>query len=195
MYSYEIEKAIQAACVLHATQTRVGGVVPVPYVSHVFSVFTLLSDYTDDQNTLVAALLHDTLEDTDYTSEALKEDFGEKVLAIVQAVTEDKTITDWHERKQDYVAKVVAYGEPSLLVCTADKIHNLRGLIDQYHGDHAGYLATFGRYHTEPGRAFLETLHATLTRNLKNDIVYEFEHVLSEFKTFNQYVTKSQANT
>jgi (p)ppGpp synthase/HD superfamily hydrolase len=190
MYSLQIEKAIQAACVLHDGQTRKGKVA-IPYVSHVFSVANIVADYSDDELIIVAALLHDTLEDTEYTAAALEEDFGPEVLARVQAVSEDKTITNWEVRKQDYLKKVVAGDEPALLISAADKIHNMRSMIDEYHDDVAGYLRTFSRYHTK-GEAFLTRLHDALNHGLKNDIVHEFNHVFTEFKKFNEHVSQAQ---
>ena len=78
MYTYKIEQAIKAAALLHQDQLR-KGVVPLPYISHLMAVMLILRDYTDDEDTLVAALLHDTLEDTDYTPEELETDFGKTV--------------------------------------------------------------------------------------------------------------------
>lgn len=190
MYSYEVEKAIQAACVLHNGQVRKGGSVPIPYVSHLFSVFSILLDYTTDEATLVAALLHDTLEDTDYTPENLQEDFGEAVLSIVAAVTEDKSL-DWQARKDGYLLSTVAGGEASLLVSAADKIHNMRSLIEQYHEDIPRYLHDFPN-NTGPGLVFLQKLSNALNSGLKNDIVHEFNHVLTEFKTFNEHAIRQQ---
>ena len=71
-YSYAIEQAIRAASVLHKDQIRKGSV-PYPYVTHLFAVAMIVSDYTSDEDTIVAALLHDTLEDTDYTEEELED--------------------------------------------------------------------------------------------------------------------------
>ena len=66
-YSYRIEQAIKAASVLHREQVRKGSV-PFPYITHLFAVAMIASDYTDDEDVIVAALLHDTIEDTDYSS-------------------------------------------------------------------------------------------------------------------------------
>lgn len=186
MYSAQIEKAIQAACVLHDGQVRKGAV-PMPYVSHVFSVFQLVSDYTDDEATQIAALLHDTLEDTDYTAAALEEDFGSNVRDIVLALSEDKTIGDWNQRKKVYLESVVTGGETALLISAADKIHNMRSMIEQYHDDVPSYIASFNRYRTN-GQAFLIELGEALQTNLPNEIVTEYQHVLSEFTKFNEYV-------
>jgi len=87
MYSYKIEQAIKAAALLHQEQLRKGPVA-LPFVTHPFSVMIILRDYTDNENVLVSALLHDTVEDTDYTFEEMEGDFGSEVTKIVRALTE-----------------------------------------------------------------------------------------------------------
>ena len=191
MYTAQIEKAIQAACVLHEGQVR-KGTIPVPYVSHVLSVFLIVSDYTDDETTQVATLLHDTLEDTDYTPAALEEDFGAAVRELVSALSEDVSIIDWEERKKQYLESLAAYGEGAWLISAADKIHNMRSMIEQYHDDVTGYIANFSRYRTK-GELFLAQLGELLANNLESEIVAEYQHVLSEFLKFNEYVTTVEA--
>ena len=66
MYTYKVEQAIKAAALLHVEQLRKGAI-QLPYVTHLMAVMLIVRDYTGDETTLVAALLHDTLEDTDYT--------------------------------------------------------------------------------------------------------------------------------
>lgn len=163
----------------------------LPYVTHVFSVFVLVQDYTDNEDTAVAALLHDTIEDTEYTEAALREDFGDAIATLVLTVSEDKTIADWVARKQDYLARLATGGEAALIISAADKIHNMRSMIEQYHDDSAGYLTDFTRYNNQ-GLDFLEDLHQLLTAKLDNDIVHEFQHVYSEFKSFNDHVNRTQ---
>ncbi len=85
-YSYRIEQALRASAILHKDQVRKGDV-PYPYVTHTFAVAMIVSDYTDKEEVIVAALLHDTLEDTDYTEDELTEDFGNTVRELVVSVT------------------------------------------------------------------------------------------------------------
>ena len=71
MYTYKVEQAIKAATLLHQDHVRQGQI-PLPYVTHLVATMMIVRDYTSDENTLVAALLHDALEDTDYTKEEMK---------------------------------------------------------------------------------------------------------------------------
>ena len=92
MYSYRIEQALKAASILHKDQVR-KGIVPIPYVSHLYAVAMIAADYTDSEEVIVSALLHDTLEDTDYTPAELGEDFGEKVKNIVAHIPKGSVLT------------------------------------------------------------------------------------------------------
>lgn len=184
VYSYRIEQALRAASILHKDQVR-KGIVPIPYISHLYAVAMIASDYTKDEDVIVAALLHDTLEDTDYTADELSEDFGTRVREIVEAVTEPEKIdaNSWKERKKEYVKQLAKAPQESLLVAAADKIHNMRSVVEEYFDDHARFIADF------PGsledRVFMyQDISNIINRNLKSDIIHEFNHVFEEYKNF-----------
>ncbi len=136
-----IERAIVRATVLHQSQKRkING---VPYIIHPYSVAFLLAHYVDDEDIIIAGLLHDTLEDIpDYTEDMLREEFGERVSTIVKEVTEDFTQAEkedhsirgnnWRERKERYLANLKNDSQEALLVATADKIHNMRNALDEH---------------------------------------------------------------
>lgn len=194
MYSYRLEQAIRAAAVLHKEQSRKGQS-PFPYVTHPFAVAWLLSDYTDDENTIIAALLHDTLEDSDYKADELEEDFGRKVRAIVEAVSEPKEVDgdklSWKQRKEVYAKKLKTAPEEALLVAAADKIHNMRSLVEQYYDDHAGFVKDFGGALDERAMMY-QDISNVLNSRLKNDIIAEFNHVYTEYKNFIANVKKTE---
>ena len=109
MYTYRIEQALRAITILHKDQVRKGSM-PIPYVSHLFAVAMIAVDYINDEDILIAALLHDTLEDTDYMPDELEKDFGGKVREIVEALTEpqntDKKEYSWKEAKEKYAKQL-----------------------------------------------------------------------------------------
>lgn len=186
MYSYKVEQAIRAATILHQDQLRMG-TLPLPYISHLMAVVLILSDYTDDEDTIVAAFLHDTLEDTDYTLEELREDFGGPVADIVTTLTEPKTIGDrklnWLERKREYNKQLKAGSEKALMISAADKAHNFRTVVEEYSADHKRFLEDFGPQ-TEDRIEIYQTMSNTLNSRLKSDIVHEFNHTFTEYKQF-----------
>jgi (p)ppGpp synthase/HD superfamily hydrolase len=115
------EKAVSIALAAHTGQVRKTD--QTPYIIHPLTVAHLVSLYTKDEEVIAAAVLHDVLEDSPMTTEQLRIEVGDRVVAIVEAVTEDKTLP-WEERKAAYVKQVCAAGEPVWLVSVADKVHN-----------------------------------------------------------------------
>lgn len=194
MYSYRIEQAIRAATILHKDQVRLGSV-PLPYVSHLFAVTMILSDYTDDEDVIIAGLLHDTLEDTDYTFTELSEDFGAVVAGYVEAITEPQETkgrpSTWLEKKEAYIAKLGKAPQEALLIAAADKIHNLRSLVDEYYDHHDRFVRDFGDNLNDRIKTY-QAIANVINRNLQNDILKEFNHVFNQYKDFIAAVQESQ---
>lgn len=193
-YSYAVEQAIRAASVLHKDQVRKGSV-PYPYITHLFAVATIVSDYTNDEDTIVAALLHDTIEDTDYTVEELRDDFGGSVCDIVVALTEppvegtDKK--NFEFQKKQYVKQLKDASERALIVAAADKIHNMRSIVEEYYEDHSSFLSHFGP-NIEDRVLMYQEISNVLNRRLKNTILSEFNNVFTEYKNFLHDVEKKR---
>jgi len=194
MYSYRVEQAIRAATILHKDQVRKGAV-PIPYASHLFAVTLLVQDYTKDEDVTVAALLHDTIEDTDYTAEELQEDFGGKVREIVESLSEpqdDKYQSySWKEQKQHYAKKLKKASDEALLIAAADKIHNMRNIVEEYMEDHQRFIADFDG-DLEDRIYMYQDIANVINKNLKNDILSEFNHVFTEYKNFVTDVQKTK---
>ncbi len=194
MYSYRIELAIKAACILHKDQVRKGSV-PIPYISHLFAVTTILMDYTEDEDVFIAAILHDTLEDTDYTPKELQDDFGGKVREFVEALTEPQSSKDksytWKEQKQQYAKHLHKAPKEALLIAAADKIHNMRSIVEEYHNDHSRFLSEF-QGSLEDRVAIYQDIADAINEGLDNKIISEFNHVFDEYKNFVNNVKKSQ---
>lgn len=185
-YSYAIEQAIKAASVLHKDHVRKGSV-PYPYVTHVFAVAMIVSDYTQEENIIVAALLHDTLEDTDYTEKELADDFGGPVRDLVVQITEPhmeiSSDLDLFEQKKQYVKKLKDAKEDALIIVAAEKIHNMRSTVEEYLDNHTGFIADFGSS-IEERLLIYQEISNVLNRNLTNQILSEFNSVFTEYKNF-----------
>lgn len=194
MYSYRLEQAIRAAAVLHKDQKR-RGKLPLPYITHLAAVAWLVSDYTDHEDTVIAAWLHDTLEDTDYTPEELEEDFGRDVRRIVETLSEPKERDGkklpWKERKLAYLEQLKAGPDEALLVAAADKIHNMRSIVEEYYDNHEGFIKDFSGSLDERAMRY-QDLSNLLNRRLQSDIIAEFNHVYTEYKNFLVHVKKSE---
>ena len=138
-YSDRINHAFAFAAKHHDQQVRRG--TRLPYLTHPANVAVILTRYGRDEDTVVAGILHDVIEDcvrSGYTSDALRsrigEKFGEAVLATVLAVTEarvgpDGTEFSYDERKADYLERLASADERARWVCAADKIHNASSIL------------------------------------------------------------------
>ena len=101
-----------------------------PYINHPIAVARLLADEggVTDEEILAAALLHDTIEDTDTNPEELEEEFGSRIRKLVQEVTDDKEI-EKAERKRLQVEHAKQLSPDAVLVKLADKICNVLDVI------------------------------------------------------------------
>jgi len=133
-YTSKIKNAIDFAIEVHKDQYRKGK--DVSYITHPMAVALIISLVSKDEDLICAGLLHDTIEDADpygsITKEQIEEKFGSKVSNIVNDLTEqDKTI-DWAERKRQALVHVNEMSNDSLLVKSADVLHNITDQIADY---------------------------------------------------------------
>jgi len=122
-----IERAIAKAMELHSGQTRKGGG-DIPYAAHALEVGIIVARYTHSPEMVAAAILHDVLEESDYTAEELSEEFGEDVKNWVVLLTEDARIKDWGERKQENINRL-RQDNDVYFIKSADALANMRSLV------------------------------------------------------------------
>ncbi|WP_214365900.1 RelA/SpoT family protein [Pseudonocardia sp. H11422] len=121
-----LQRAYDVAEQKHAHQKRKSG---DPYITHPLAVATILAELGMDTITLVAALLHDTVEDTDYSLDRLRTDFGDEVAHLVDGVTKlDKVELGTAAEAETIRKMVVAMArDPRVLVIKlSDRLHNMR---------------------------------------------------------------------
>lgn len=124
-----ILKALTFAAEKHRHQ-RQDDTAASPYINHPIALVNLLIEVgITDSKVICAALLHDTLEDTNTTYAELKQNFGQKISDIVWEVTDDKSLTD-AERRRIQVAHAKTASKRAKLVKLADKTCNLRDIIN-----------------------------------------------------------------
>src|SRR6476619_2114395 len=133
-YSDRINHALAFAAKHHDRQVRKG--TRLPYLTHPANVAVILTCYDQDEDTVVAGILHDVIEDCvrdgftrDMLEQRIGDKFGADVLETVLAVTyrqvdEEGVELSSEERKDDYLARLAAAPERARWVCAADKIHN-----------------------------------------------------------------------
>ncbi|MEU0219265.1 GTP pyrophosphokinase [Streptomyces sp. NPDC006265] len=122
----QIERAYQVAERWHRGQKRKSG---DPYITHPLAVTTILAELGMDPATLMAGLLHDTVEDTEYGLDDLRRDFGDIVTLLVDGVTKLDKVKFGEAAQAETVRKMVVAmaKDPRVLVIKlADRLHNMR---------------------------------------------------------------------
>jgi GTP pyrophosphokinase len=123
-----VQLAFQVADAAHAGQVRASG---HPYITHPIAVAGILADLGMDVPTLCAALLHDTLEETTLTVEQIREQFGDQVALIVDAVSRLQKVNAGEMAQAEMIRRMViamARDPRALVVKLADRLHNMRTL-------------------------------------------------------------------
>ena len=128
----------------------------IPYILHPMEVMAIVTKFTDDEDVIAAAVLHDTVEDTSVTLERLEKEFSPRVAALVASVTEDKkkdlpAESTWLERKREAILHLETASHETKLLCLADKYSNLRDMYDDIEDFGSEYWQLFnqkdGRMH------------------------------------------------
>ncbi|MDP2665217.1 MAG: HD domain-containing protein, partial [bacterium] len=131
----QIKRAIQFAARKHHGQMRRESE-PLPYITHLFSVALLVAEDGANDNVVTAALLHDTLEDTDTTREEIVATFNERVAMLVESVSEikekDGKQFTWKETKENYLTVLEMANDDAVLIAVADKIDNIECKLEGF---------------------------------------------------------------
>jgi GTP pyrophosphokinase len=124
----KIKKAVEFAIKYHGIQQRASG---VPYYSHPLEVAEIIAEMRLDTDSIITAILHDTIEDTDLTLEEIEENFGKDVAKLVDGVTK-LTKIKFHEdnvrQAENFRKLLIALSDDIrvLLIKLADRLHNMR---------------------------------------------------------------------
>lgn len=131
-------EAMQLAYPLHAKQTRKSPF-HIPYIGHLLRVSGLTIEYQADEDTAIAALLHDAVEDQGgmETAKLIREKFGDRVAGFVldcsdSTLSKSEKKAPWKERKDAYIKHLKIAPPESRLISSCDKLDNLRCSITSY---------------------------------------------------------------
>ena len=124
-----VARAIAFATKAHEGQFRKG--TKRPYIVLPLEVGEIVATLTFDEEIISAAILHDTIEDTDVTYEDLKQEFGTRVADLVAAESEDKSKT-WIERKGHTLEHLKTASQAEKILSMADKLSNIRSMARDY---------------------------------------------------------------
>ena len=148
-----LDKAILFAVKCHANTERRGK--GYPYIIHPLEAAEIVATITPDQELLAAAILHDTIEDTDATIEQIREQFGDRVANLVDDESEKREpncdkVASWRSRKEASINHLKQASRDSKIVALGDKLSNMRAIAHDYEelGD-----KLWDRFHAPNGKA------------------------------------------
>lgn len=124
----QIDKALAIAAIAHRNQVRKG--TDIPYFVHPVRVGMILQEYGCSEDVICAGILHDTVEDTNMTLSILALEFNDNVARIVEGCSEPNKGAPWEERKQHTIAEIKKVDKEIGHVICADKLHNLKSIIE-----------------------------------------------------------------
>ena len=161
-----LDKAILFAVKCHANTERRGK--GYPYIIHPLEAAEIVATITPDQELLAAAILHDTIEDTDATIEQIREQFGDRVANLVDDESEKREpncdkVASWRSRKEASINHLKQATRDSKIVALGDKLSNMRAIAHDYEelGDRL-----WDRFHAPNGKADHEWHYRGLTEAL-----------------------------
>jgi guanosine-3',5'-bis(diphosphate) 3'-pyrophosphohydrolase len=127
-----VRGALSVARRAHAGQFRQTGCDEIPFVEHVLAVGDLLAEHDYPDEVVAAGLLHDVAEHAEVEPDSLESRFGDEVVALVKALTEDAAIPKYEDRKREHRERVAAAGAAAQAIFAADKANNVAVLRQAY---------------------------------------------------------------
>lgn len=160
----------------------------IPYLAHLMSTAALVLEAGGDEDQAIAGLLHESLEDREYTKATYEELvglFGERVAGIVRDCSDaepDEGVGKeaWRPRKEKYIAGLHHHSPDSILVSNADKLHNARAILADYriHGERL-----WNRFKVEgKDQLWYYRSLANIYRELGSPLADELERVVTELE-------------
>ena len=124
-----IKEAVAFAVEAHKGGVRKG--TEIPYIVHPLETAAIVGTMTEDEELIAAALLHDTLEDTEATEEEIRERFGNRVAELVKKETDDKR-ESWVVRRKKKLSQTEQAERELKILLLGDKLSNIRAMARDY---------------------------------------------------------------
>jgi len=187
-YTERLDKALRKAAWAHEKSGQHRKGTDIPYIIHPVGVMVVASNVTEDEDVLVACLMHDVLEDVDvdiYDENKMRDEFGNRVVEIVKNVTKEEVEPDWRNRADAYL-KHLEYdaSDEAVIVSASDKIHNLLSILIDYstYGDEL-----WNRFSTKSSADQLwwyESILGVITkRKAPEKLVFQLSEQVDELKS------------
>ena len=183
-WSARIDRAIEIAAKQHGEQKRRNGV--TPYIVHPFTVAWMVSEYTDNEETIIAALLHDVVEDTDgYGLKEISKEFGAGVAVMVGKMSKNVNVPNkaelpWMEVKKKHLEKLKKADREILLVRIMDHIHNAATMIEELKKEGKTFWERFNGTKEEKHQWELMNYEMFAERQLPEKLCHKFRKLIAE---------------
>ncbi len=169
---------------VHNGQRRKG--TGVPYIAHVLGVAAIAMEYGADEDQAIAALLHDAAEDGggEATLAEIRARFGDAVADIVLGCS-DSLVEDpedklpWQERKENYLAHLENASLGVCFVSAADKLHNVRSIMRDYH-EHGDDIWNRFQGRRDGTLWYYETVAHTLVRRYRSPLTRDLQDAVDQ---------------
>jgi (p)ppGpp synthase/HD superfamily hydrolase len=184
------QQAFALASEIHATQLRKG--TAVPYLAHLMSVAALVLENGGDEDAAIAALLHDSVEDSfdgAVVAATIHGQFGDRVTDVVLACSDAVAVpgqpkAPWRERKASYIARLADERDSTvLLVSACDKLHNARTIIADLRAIGAAVWLRFGQKDPAIQLWNFKSLAATYAGRIPAGLADELNRVIAEMES------------
>ena len=186
-YSYKINDAIRFSIKTHEVyqkQKRKGK--DIPYIIHPLTVGLILSRTGADENTIVAGILHDTIEDSvpekKVSQEMLEKRFGKEVAVLVQSVSETDKSLPWEDRKREALEHIKVFSHNALLVKSADVISNASEIIEDYKRKKDAIFSRFNAPKEKILQHYLRIITAIMERWSDNPLTEDLQNIAREIQ-------------
>lgn len=182
MWTKKQQKAVEFSFRAHKGQKRKG--TKVPYVSHPMVVGLVLAKGGADENQIIAGILHDIIEDTEFTKDKIKLKFGEDVANLVEEVSETDRDLPYKERKERAAAKLFVVSERAAEIKAADLISNMTDLVTDLDRDPE---KAFNIFHTDKNKKIKQMERVVNILNLrlkKQDLSNSLNKIIKEIRKY-----------
>lgn len=184
-----LDRAIKFAVDAHAGTERRGK--GFPYIVHPLEAMSIVATMTSDQELLAAAVLHDTVEDTEVNLDKIRKEFGDRVASLVEAESDvfidglDET-SSWRMRKQAAIDRLANASQEAKMVALGDKLSNMRAIAADYREQGDGL---WNKFHAPGGKPDHEWHYRGLAESMESlmeyDVYKELIKLIDDvFKTF-----------
>lgn len=187
IFTPKIRSAIRFAIKTHEVdqkQPRKGK--DIAYITHPLTVGLILARAGANEDTIIAGLLHDTIEDSipekKVTRDMIAEQFGEGVAVLVDSVTEKQKDLSWDERKKEALEHIATFSNDSVLVKSGDVLSNVTEIVDDFKAEGVAIFNRFNKPKEIMLENYIRTINALLEKWPDSPLAEDLKGVLDELR-------------